>query len=101
MPRESSDSSKVEALAYKVKGATILWLANLTAAAQDVALAGAGGDSGMFAAVLDEQSFMRAITDPLGFEASMDAAENAQGEARGVCSGVGVRERLRRRDRKA
>ncbi len=55
-------------LAYKTKGATLLWLANLTAQDQTVTLAHEGGAT--FATTLDETSFEKATTDPIAFEAS-------------------------------
>jgi hypothetical protein len=64
----SSDDAAVRCLAYKVKGATLLWLANLTAQDQTVSLAHAG--SALFALTLDEASFEKATIDPRGFEAS-------------------------------
>ena len=64
----SSDDATVRCLAYKAKGATLLWLANLTAQDQTVTLAHEGG--AMFAATLDETSFEKATTDPIAFEAS-------------------------------
>jgi D-apionolactonase len=64
----SSDDATVRCLAYKAKGATLLWLANLTAQDQTVAIAHEGG--AMFAALLDETSFGKATTDPIGFETS-------------------------------
>ena len=63
----SSDDATVRCLAYKAKGATILWLANLTAQDQTVMLA--HGGSAMFALTLDEASFEKATIDPRGFEA--------------------------------
>jgi hypothetical protein len=65
---ESSDPAKVVALAYRAKRGTTLWLANLTAQAQSVALSGANG--AMFAGVLDEASFVKATTDPEAFQDS-------------------------------
>lgn len=64
----SSDDASVRSLAYKTKGATLVWLANLTAHDQTVTLAHNGG--AMFAATLDEASFEKATTDPIAFEAS-------------------------------
>jgi hypothetical protein len=64
---ESSDPAKVECLACRVKGATLLWLANLTASTQDV-IVSAGANSGLYAGVLDEHSYARAISEPLAFE---------------------------------
>jgi hypothetical protein len=65
----SSDPAKVECLAYRTKAATLLWLANLTASTQDVSLQ-AGANSGLYAGLLDEHSYARAISDPLGFESA-------------------------------
>jgi hypothetical protein len=67
----SSDEATVRCLAYKVKGATLLWLANLTAQEQAVTLAHNAG--AMFAATLDETSFDQATADPLGFQKSRKA----------------------------
>ena len=72
---ESSDSAKVQSLAYKGKGGTTLWLANLTAANQSVKLSGAKG--AIFGATLDEDSFVAATTDPQGFQQSWKAMTNA------------------------
>ena len=65
---ESSDPAKVQALAYRGKRGTTLWLANLTADRQSVNLDGAKG--ALFAGVLDEASFVRATTDPEAFQES-------------------------------
>jgi hypothetical protein len=67
----SSDEATVRCLAYKVKGATLLWLANLTAQEQAVTLAHNAG--AMFAATLDETSFDQATADPLGFQTNRKA----------------------------
>lgn len=64
---ESSNRAAVDALAYRAKGATLLWLANLTAQTQTVTLDGIAGRAA-FAGVLDETSFERAVTDPLKFQ---------------------------------
>ena len=64
----SSDEALVKCLAYKVKGATILWIANLTASDQPVAVTGHDG-AAIFAGVLDEDSFGSATTDPRRFQA--------------------------------
>jgi hypothetical protein len=64
----SSDDATVRCLAYRAKGATLLWLANLSAQDQTVTLAHEGG--ALSAAMLDETSFEKATTDPIGFEAS-------------------------------
>jgi hypothetical protein len=63
---DSSDAATVRCLAYKVKGATLLWLANLTAQDQPVTLAHDAG--ALFAAMLDEASFEQATADPLAFQ---------------------------------
>jgi hypothetical protein len=67
----SSNQAAVRTLAYKVKGATLLWLANMTASDQVVSLQHRG--SAAFASLLDEASFERATTDPRGFQRSMKA----------------------------
>ena len=64
----SSDEALIKCLAYKVKGATILWIANVTAAEQPVAITGHNGGA-IFAGLLDEDSFATATTDPRGFQA--------------------------------
>ena len=64
----SSDEALVKCLAYKVKGATILWIANLTPNEQSVAVTGHNGGA-IFAGILDEDSFAAATTDPRGFQA--------------------------------
>ena len=68
---ESSDSAKVQSVAYKGKGGTTLWLANLTAENQSVNLSGAKG--AIFGTTLDEHSFVEATTDPWGFQKSWKA----------------------------
>jgi hypothetical protein len=65
---ESSDSAKVQALAYRAKKGTTVWLANLTADEQTVSLSGAAGP--MFGAMLDESTFVTATNAPLKFQAS-------------------------------
>lgn len=72
---DSSDSAKVQSLAYQGKGGTTLWLANLTAENQSVKLAGAKG--ALFGATLDEDSFVSATTDPQGFQKSWKAMKPA------------------------
>ncbi len=64
----SSDNQKVECLAYRGKGGTTLWLANLTAGEQKVQIAGAKGT--VFGSMLDEDSFVGATTDPRSFQKS-------------------------------
>jgi len=71
----SSDNQKVECLAYRGKGGTTLWLANLTASEQKVRIAGAKG--ALFGAMLDEESFVHATTNPHGFQKSWKAMKNA------------------------
>src|SRR5262245_27674260 len=66
-----SDSQKVQCLAYRGTKGVTLWLANLTADKQVVNLAGLKGAT--FAGMLDEQSFVRATTDPRGFQATYAA----------------------------
>jgi hypothetical protein len=70
----SSDNRKVECLAYRGKGGTTLWLANLTAGEQQVRIAGAKG--ALFGAMLDEASFVHATTDPGGFQKSGKAMKS-------------------------
>jgi hypothetical protein len=71
---EISDGAKVRGLAYKGKGGTTLWLANLTAENQSVKLSGAKG--AIFGTTLDEDSFAAATTDPQGFQKSWKAMKN-------------------------
>lgn len=63
---QSSDGSRVEALAYRRNGSTVLWLANLTATEQAVDLENLPGGAAALQ-MLDEASFERAATDPAGF----------------------------------
>jgi hypothetical protein len=72
---DSSDSAKVQSLAYRGKSGTTLWLANLTAENQSVKLSGAKG--AIFGATLDEDSFVEATTDPRGFQKSWKAMTDA------------------------
>jgi D-apionolactonase len=65
----SSDAASVRTLAYKAKGAILLWLANLTAAEQTVAIRHAG--SAAFASVLDEATFEKAASEPRAFQRGM------------------------------
>ena len=62
----SSDNTKVETLAWKAKGGTVLWIVNLTADKQKVALSGLRSDA--FVSMLDEGSFVQATTDPAAFQ---------------------------------
>ena len=72
---QSSDCTKVQALAYKGKGGTTLWLANLTAENQSVKLSGANG--AIFSTTLDEDSFVSATTDPRGFQKSWKSMKDS------------------------
>jgi hypothetical protein len=63
---ESSDPAKVQCLAYRAKAGTTLWIANLTADPQTVSITGAKG--AMFGTTLDEDSFVKATTDPQRFQ---------------------------------
>ena len=54
-------------LAYRAKKDTTVWLANLTADEQTVALKGASGP--VFGAMLDESTLVTATTDPKRFQA--------------------------------
>jgi hypothetical protein len=65
----SSDEALVRTLAYKAKGATLLWLANMSANEQSVTLR--HGGSAAFASLLDETSFEKAALDPAAFQRSM------------------------------
>jgi hypothetical protein len=67
----SSDDAALRCLAYRTKGATLLWLANATAQKQEVRVAHQGREP--FGIVLDEASFDRATTDPAGFQADTRA----------------------------
>lgn len=49
-----------------LQGATLLWLTNTSAQKQVVRVAHGGGSA--VGSVLDESSFDRATTDPLGFQ---------------------------------
>jgi hypothetical protein len=66
---KSSDDARVRQLAYRAKGATLLWLANMTAQEQLVSVAHAG--AGPFGIVLDETTFERATTEPAAFQADV------------------------------
>jgi D-apionolactonase len=63
---ESTDAARVQCLAYRGVGGTTLWVANLTSQEQMVAIHGVKG--AVYATTLDEQSFVRATTDPRGFQ---------------------------------
>ena len=76
MSATSSNDAAVRTLAYKARGATLLWLANLTTAEQTVAIRHAG--SAAYASVLDESSFERAVTEPRAFQGSAKALAKPQ-----------------------
>lgn len=69
---ESSNRSAVTCLAYKARGATLVWLGNLTAQKQTVTLSGVDGREA-FAGILDESNFEAAVTDPVKFQAKRKA----------------------------
>jgi hypothetical protein len=74
----SSDDARVRSLAYRIKGksgkgATMLWLANMTAQDQSVTVGHAG--TGSFGIVLDETSFEQLTTEPETFQASVQALD--------------------------
>ncbi|MFL6579589.1 MAG: hypothetical protein ACJ8G2_02510 [Burkholderiales bacterium] len=62
---DSSDSARVQALAYRGKAGTTLWLANLTAEDQTIKFSGLQGT--LLGTTLDEQSLVMATTDPQRF----------------------------------
>jgi hypothetical protein len=72
----SSDSQKVQCLAYKGRGGTTLWIANLTAEKQSVNLGGLNG--AVHVGMLDESSFVQATTDPHGFQKSWKVLKGAR-----------------------
>jgi D-apionolactonase len=61
-----SDGSSVQSVAWRSGGDTVLWLANLTGAAQTVEIEGLPQAEGRIAQ-LDESSFERAASGPDGF----------------------------------
>jgi hypothetical protein len=71
----SSDNQKVQCLAYRGKGGTTLWLANLTAERQHVRIAASHGATlgAMVGALLDEHSFDVATAHPVRFQNSWKA----------------------------
>ena len=76
----SSDDATLRCIAYRGRGATLLWLANSSAERQ-VARVGHGGVK-PFGIVLDEASFVRATTEPFAFQAetrSLDLSRLALG----------------------
>ena len=66
---QSSDSAKVQCLAFRGQAGTTLLAANLTADPQAVSLRGLSGGP-VFGVMLDEDSFQRATSDPIGFQSS-------------------------------
>lgn len=74
---QSSDSQKVECVAYRARGATLVWVANLTADDQSVTLAGHEGAT-MFASMLDEDSFVKATAEPRAFQSSWKPARDGK-----------------------
>lgn len=74
----SSDPAKVECIAIRGKGGTLAWLANRSADPQKVTLTG-GGSGGAFAAVLDEDTFVAATTNPAKFQGSWKALSGGAG----------------------
>lgn len=71
-----SRSGVVETLAYRDAGGTTLWLANLTAEAQEVALSGLPAARARLA-ILDESVFRRATSDPQALPACAREADAA------------------------
>ena len=65
---ESSDPARVAALAYRGEKERVLWLANLSADEQAVTLRGTR--SPVVGWTLDEDTFVRAATDPRWFQAA-------------------------------
>jgi hypothetical protein len=65
---ESTDTARVQCLAYRSGAGITLWIANLTAQEQAVAVRAAKGP--VYGTMLDEQSFVRATTDPRAFQAA-------------------------------
>ncbi len=68
-----SRAGSIEALAYRAGGKTTVWLANLTAQRQEVALSGIAAGSGRLA-MLDESTFAATTTDARAFEAGAKEA---------------------------
>lgn len=69
----SSDAASVRSLAYRAPGATLLWLANMTAQVRQVQVTHTGAQP--FGIVLDEASFERATTAPPAFQADVQALD--------------------------
>lgn len=62
----SSDDAAVRCIAWRSKGATLMFVANTTANRQQVRVAHGGGQA--IGIVLDEDSFVRATTEPAAFQ---------------------------------
>ena len=73
---KTSDDTALRCLAYRAKGATLLWLANTTGQKQVACVAHGGGKA--VGIVLDEASFARATTDPLGFQGGPQLLDTAR-----------------------
>ena len=73
MNAESTDAAKVQCLAYRGEGGTTLWVANLTAQEQTVAIHGSKGT--MYGTMLDERSFVKATTDPARFQSAYNVVK--------------------------
>ena len=69
-----SRAGAIEVLAYRAGDKTTIWLANLTAQRQEVAVSGAAAGKGRLA-MLDESGFAAATTDPRAFEAGTREAD--------------------------
>ncbi|MEO8040560.1 MAG: hypothetical protein ABI794_17460 [Betaproteobacteria bacterium] len=78
----SSAPARVASFAYRGKGGTILWLANMTADRLTIALADVKGAT--FAAVLDESSFGTATAAPARFQGSWKAVPPGTGVGLGA-----------------
>jgi hypothetical protein len=72
----SSDNARVRSLAYRGKGATLLWLANMTAHDQSVSVAHTG--AGPFGIVLDETSFEQATTEPAAYQSNVKSLDTGK-----------------------
>src|SRR5205085_1395405 len=77
----SSDEARVRCLAYRTDGATLLWLANMTAQVQTASVAPVGADA--FGMVLDEGSFEQATTAPAAFQAAVKPIDTSRVLLRG------------------
>jgi D-apionolactonase len=69
-----AEAAGVRSFAYRGQGATLVWLANMTADDQVVRVgAGQARRAAPFGIVLDERTFNRATQDPFGFQADVQA----------------------------